>query len=587
MELSKKSSVSLFLSFCLVFSLISVLLVKPVDAKTVRVAVVASLSGDVTIKKGGGSKSYDAYESMSLNQGDTVYTGEGSSVTLNLSNGDSEITLGANSEVNVSDLSSSDGSKKSKLKVWAGSMWVKVKSLAGSNDEFEVETPTAVMGVRGTQFFVGVDPVTGKIKMAVGAGNVSASTVTTNADSTQSFSITYLYPTQQISMDSRDETKDLSLKVEFIDIDKFIEEASPEVIQELIKSKAEIDKENDAFIAKKSKEIADGKFVDDQTSLVIKDQAELDKVKQNLDNLIGNIAKKAVADKKIDKDDMNKIIDEANKKISDENRKLDLNKVKELDKTAGVDAEKEKQKLIELQKLESEKLKKKQEEAKKLDEIKKKLAAALKAMEDEKARLAAANKAAQEKQTADAEVILKNGNKAPETTTGGPGTGSGSDPGSGSEPTVIPAVSLGATLDPNSSNFNLDIYLSDFVNANDIYGVEVHLLYGFGGANYGNAPTINGEIFNSATSADNVSEHIDANNVELIYTVTNFGSQPNNISVVGKKKLASIPMYGAGTHTIKVGKIVAVRKNGSSVQTVAVPYTINPFVTFTANNPRP
>ncbi|GGI45409.1 hypothetical protein GCM10008018_11930 [Paenibacillus marchantiophytorum] len=587
MELSKKSSVSLFLSFCLVFSLISVLLVKPVDAKTVRVAVVASLSGDVTIKKGGGSKSYDAYESMSLNQGDTVYTGEGSSVTLNLSNGDSEITLGANSEINVSDLSSSDGGKKSKLKVWAGSMWVKVKSLAGSNDEFEVETPTAVMGVRGTQFFVGVDPITGKIKMAVGAGNVSASTVTTNADSTQSFSITYLYPTQQISLDSRDETKDLSLKVEFIDIDKFIEEASREVIQELIKSKAAIDKENDAFIAKKSKEIADGKFVDDQTSLVIKDQAELDKVKQNLDNLIGNIAKKAVADKKIDKDDMNKIIDEANKKISDENRKLDLNKVKELDKTAGVDAEKEKQKLMELQKLESEKLKKKQEEAKKLDEVKKKLAAALKALEDEKARLAAANKAAQVKQTADAEVILKNGNKAPETTTGGPGTGSGSDPGSGSEPTVIPAVSLGATLDPNSSNFNLDIYLSDFVNTNDIYGVEVHLLYGFGGANYGNAPAINGEIFNSATSADNISEHIDANNVELIYTATNFGSQPNNISVVGKKKLASIPMYGAGTHTIKVGKIVAVRKNGSSVQNVAVPYTINPSITFTANNSRP
>lgn len=86
---------------------------------------------------------------MSLNQGDTVYTGANSSVTLNLSSGDADVTLGENAEINVSDLNSSDGNKKSKLKVWAGSLWVKVKSLAGSNDEFEVETPTAVMGVRG------------------------------------------------------------------------------------------------------------------------------------------------------------------------------------------------------------------------------------------------------------------------------------------------------------------------------------------------------------------------------------------------------------------------------------------------------
>ncbi|WP_217582305.1 hypothetical protein, partial [Lysinibacillus sp. GbtcB16] len=67
MEVSKKSFVSLCLSLCLVFSLLSGLLVNPASAKTVRVAVVASLSGDVTVKKGGGSKTYDAYESMSLN----------------------------------------------------------------------------------------------------------------------------------------------------------------------------------------------------------------------------------------------------------------------------------------------------------------------------------------------------------------------------------------------------------------------------------------------------------------------------------------------------------------------------------------
>ena len=381
---TKKSFVALFLSFCLVFSLVSSLLIKPVDAKTVRVAVVTALSGDVTIKKGGGSKSYDAYESMSLNQGDTVYTGTSSSVTLNLSNGDADVTLGENAEINVSDLNTSDGNKKSKLKIWAGSMWVKVKSLAGSDDEFEVETPTAVMGVRGTQFFVTVNPKTGAIKMAVGAGKVSASTVINGADSTQKSSITYLYPTQQISLDSRDETDDLSLKVDFLELDDFIKDASPEIIKEIILNKAEIDKENDAFIAKKKKEIEDGKLVDDKTSLSVKDQAELDKVRQNLDNLIGNIAKKALSENKFDKESLNEIIEKANAKIEKQEKKLDLNNVKELDKTAGVDAEKEKIKKELLQKLEAEKLKKQLEEAKKQEELKKQLAAALKVLEEQK-----------------------------------------------------------------------------------------------------------------------------------------------------------------------------------------------------------
>ncbi|NQX68128.1 FecR domain-containing protein [Paenibacillus alba] len=575
MGISKKSFSALFLSFCLVFSLISALLVKPVDAKTVRVAVVASLSGDVTIKKGGGSKTYDAYESMSLNQGDTVYTGSGSSVTLNLSNGDSDVTLGSNSEVNVSDLSTSDGNKKSKLKVWAGSMWVKVKSLAGSDDEFEVETPTAVMGVRGTQFYIGVDPITGEIKMAVGAGKVSASTVTNSPDSTQSSSITYLYPTQQITLDSRDETNDLSLKVAFIDVEQFIKEASPEVIQELIRNKAEIDKENEAFIAKKAKEIADGKI--DNSSLTIKDQAELDKVKQNLDNLIGNIAKQAIAGNKIDKETMNKLIDEANKKITDQNKKLDLTKVKDLDKTAGVDAEKEKQKQAALEKLKAEQLKKKQEEAKKQEALKQKLAAALKALEEEKAKIAAANKAAEAKAQADAANKLKEDNKTtPETTTGNgnsPNDSSGgpSDPNPPTQPVVIPKVSL--TTDKTGSNtFDLGIKLSDFTGDKSIYAVEVHLLYSPSIGYAVNKGLTSKAIFDSANSTDNVREYVGGSEKELIYSVTNFGSALN-IPVSGLKNLVTIPFQGEGDLVnVRVGKIIIVHKtDNNTVQEITIP----------------
>jgi hypothetical protein len=609
--ITKKSFVSLFLSFCLVFSLVSALLVKPVDAKTVRVAVIAALSGDVTIKKGGGSKSYDAYESMSLNQGDTVYTGASSSVTLNLSNGDADVTLGENAEINVSDLNTSDGTKKSKLKVWAGSMWVKVKSLAGSDDEFEIETPTAVMGVRGTQFFVTVDPKTGAIKMAVGAGKVSASTVINGADFTQKSSITYLYPTQQISLDSRDETDDLSLKVDFLDLNDFIKDASPEIIKEIILNKAEIDKENDEFIAKKKKEIEDGKLVDDKTSLSVKDQAELDKVKQNLDNLIGNIAKQALSDNKIDKESLNKVIEHANAKIVKQEKKLDLNNVKDFDKTAGVDAEKEKIKKELLQKLEEEKLKKQLEEAKKQEELKNKLAAALKALEEQKKKIFEGTKVAEEKAKADAEAKLKESytdkekkdfdDKKNGTNTSVPGSGGNSgnsgdtDPGT---PTVTPSISLAPGSVSNLGLFNLDVNLSDFVGNNSIYGVEVHLSYGSNIAlnvDEDHPWVSNSDIFSQSNSADHIKEYFNGSQSELVYAVTNFGSNSDNVEVKnGAKKLVAIPFYGHSletaaspaptTYPIKVEKIVIVHKNGLDVQKIEIPVKPETTVTLPPNS---
>lgn len=581
MGTSKKSFVSLLLSFCLVFSLLSVILVKPVDAKTVRVAIITALSGDVTIKKGGGSKTYDAYENMSLNQGDTVYTGDSSSVTLNLASGDADVTLGDNAELNVSDLNSSNGNKKSKLKVWAGSMWVKVKSLAGADDEFEVETPTAVMGVRGTQFYVMVDPVSGKTKMAVGSGRVSASTVTSDSDDNQKTTITYVNPTQEISLDSRDETKDLDLKVEFFDLEDFIKTASPEVIKELILNKAEIDKENEDFIAKKQKEIADGTLTNDTTSLSIKSQSDLDKVKQNLDNLVGNIAKQAIAGNKLDQKTVDAIITEVNKKIDSADKKLDLSKVKPLDKTAGVDPDLEKKKQDELKKLEAAKLQAKIEKEKAEATAKQKLADALKKLEDEKKKITEQKLAAEAKAKAEAEAKLKAGmsdaeKKAFEASQQGNSTAvkppvSEYNPGGDNSPAPTPAVAVTAVPSTGSesgySYYNLNIDLSNFVGANDLYGAEVHLLYS-GNITYNAAvgPTNNHLIFNADTSAEYIKAYETGQALhELVYAVTNFGNTAGNLSVNQSTKLVSIPMkvQGGNGITFQVGKVVIVRKNSS------------------------
>ncbi|MFC5451701.1 FecR domain-containing protein [Paenibacillus aestuarii] len=610
MQVARKI-ISLCLSCCLLFSLLSMALAKPVDAKTVRVAAITSLSGQVTVKKGGGSQVYDAYLDMSLNQGDTIMTGADASVKLDLSNGDADITLGANAEVNVSDLNTSGGSKKSKLKIWAGALWVKVKSLVGSDDEFEVETPTAVMGVRGTQFFVGVDPVTGQIKMAVGAGKVSASTVTTGSDNRQTVQITYLYPTQQIALDARDEVQDLSLKVQMVDLAAFIQSASPEVIKAIIENKAAIDKENDAFIANKRKELESGGLVPDGTSLYAPDLAALDKVKANLDNLVGNIAKQAVSSSKISKADMDKLVAQTNGKMSPTDRKLVLDDVQDLDKTAGVDPELEKRKQEALKKLEAEKLAKQTAEQQKLAELKKQLEAQLKAAEEAKQKAEEASKKAEAEAKAKAEAELKksmsdiekkaydeakNGGSTAPVTGGGSGGssgGGGNDPGTPAKPAPSVTLSRSST---GSNNFNLNVQMSDFGTEHALYAVEVHLQYAqrLHGQQYGIYTSVgqnkevtvshegSGRIFQTDTSVESAYDYTtndtSANvaNHELIYTVTNFGSGSSEISFSGTKTLVSIPFsfYGPvaedALKTMKVGYIKLVKKDGSEAATVTV-----------------
>ncbi|UJF31588.1 FecR domain-containing protein [Paenibacillus hexagrammi] len=607
-HMTQKSFLSLFISFCMVFALVSSIWVKPVHAKTVRIAVVSSIFGDVTVKKGGGSKTYEAYEDMSLNEGDTIYTGDSSGATLTLSEGDGEVTVGANAEMSVSDLSSSDSGKKSKLKIWAGSLWVKVKSLASSDDEFEVETPTAVMGVRGTEFYVGVDPLKGKTTMFVAAGKVSATTVTNDENNQQFKKVAYLYPTQQINLDSRDEVSDPNLKVEFVNINDIVDQASANVIEAMIKNKAEIDKENDEFLKKNKELLEQGKVNQTDGSFIIRSMDELDKVSRNFDNLIGNIAKQAVATKKIEQATMNNIIDEANKKIEKQERKLDLGNVKKLDKTAGTDPEKEKAKLEALKKEAAKKLLEKAATAKKREEVIKQLEKFIEQVAKTNSSNTEANSQAQADQAEQAEVVFKSNNppeiveqyeeaknnSAPTTpstpsTSGSNNSGSNNGGNNGSTDTTSPSVTLEKMADPdhpsNPSYFNLNVNMSNFTGNQSIYAVELHLMYYSGSADasgiyvtdstpVANHP--NGKIFDDSSSAESIKEYEEYDQTsnlykkELIYAVTNFGTSSDNISVSGTKTLVSIPFRAINYDDnndipaqIEVGYIKVIKKDGT------------------------
>jgi hypothetical protein len=467
---SKRMSwLSLTMCFTLLFSLLASIAAETVEAaKSNRLAVITEVGGTVTVQSAGGSKAYDAYTNMGLNQGDLLKTETDSYVVFKIKDTEDEMTIGSDSELYISELAKKGSGKTSKLKLWAGSMWSSVKKLVSDDDSLEIETPTAVMGVQGTQFYVYTNPFTGQTTMVVAAGVVRATTVTaTEEDSTkksiQESKTVLVYPAQQIDLNKRDEVKDLRVKVDVIDIEQLAKQAPPKVLETIIKNKADIDKENAEFIEKQKQALQQGKEKPIDSILNIKNQDDLNKVSKNLDHIIGNVAKQAIDEKKLEAKQVEKLAEEINRTITDPAKKLDLNKVEAMDKSAGVDPLMEKLKAEQLQALEAERLRQEQEALRQQRELEARLAAILKQAEEEKKRLDELNKkaaqvAAEKAEEAFLETLTQaeqqkfEENKTNNQNGNGSSTGTqtGSETGNGARTTnTPPTVELIVPITPN------------------------------------------------------------------------------------------------------------------------------------------
>jgi hypothetical protein len=322
--------------------------VTPALAKSTREAVIDSYVGEVRITKAGGSKSYQAFVGMTLNQGDHIETGTSSKVVLRIKDHEDEITIDATSSMYISELSENTKGKKSKMKMWAGSLWGKVKTLTGTDDEFTVETPTAVMGVQGTTLLVGVDPATGQSKFYIASG---VGKVNKNGDESQNSGSTLL-PSQQINLDDDTQAEDYADNTSVADIDDLISNTSNAIIEAILSSKAAIDQENEDYI---------NKLLEDQGTS--DNAAEIDRINQNLNNLVGNIVNKAISQGKVEESQIKALIDKINESLD---KKLDLSNVKAPELSAQ---EKAKQAQVKL--LEAERQKKQEAEKEKQDQLKK------------------------------------------------------------------------------------------------------------------------------------------------------------------------------------------------------------------------
>ncbi|QMV43886.1 cadherin-like beta sandwich domain-containing protein [Cohnella cholangitidis] len=439
------------------------------SAASSRVAVISELKGTVKVKKAGGTKEFTAFAKMSLNEGDVLSTSKDSYAELQFANGSSQddrMTVAENSTLTFSKLSDGKGTR-TKISMLKGTTWFEVKSIKTAQDEFQLETPTAIMGVRGTKVVTIVDPITGATKTITIAGIVNVQPAGQPGPNPPSILV---FPSQQISLfpPVGPAVPYLPNHPSVVQIPSAVSTTPPKIIEKIIQSASEIQEENDKLMQKLRDQLNQGIPNGLATqSGPVNTAEDLNRFLQNFDNLLGNLAKEAINQKKINDDQMRRIIEEANSKINDPAKKLDLDKTKPLDPGSGVDPELEKAKQLELQ----AKAKYEQEQ-RQLLENQQRLAALLAKIEADKKAIDEANKKAAKEAADKAAAQLKSQldetarkafedrqkqNNPPTTSSSGGSSSGGGSPGGGTPGggTPAPASKL-ATLSISSGTLNFD-----------------------------------------------------------------------------------------------------------------------------------
>ncbi len=124
------------------------------QGKTPGTAFIASYEGEAQIKKAGTTNWIKAEIKASLSAGDVIKTGNNSQVLITFFDG-STIELKSGTQIEIRELLAGK-TTRIRLKQEIGETLNKVKKLTDSASRYEIETPTAVAGVRGSQMIVKV-----------------------------------------------------------------------------------------------------------------------------------------------------------------------------------------------------------------------------------------------------------------------------------------------------------------------------------------------------------------------------------------------------------------------------------------------
>ena len=134
---------------------------------------IEDITGKVEIKRTGRTLFTSAVKGMPVNPGDEMRTGKQSKVVITLEKSAIN-SLGANSRLTLKNFETNPETSLVQIRIGLpkGQLWSEVGRLKTKDSKFEVETPTAVTGVRGTVFRVDVKEKTGATSVSVVSGEV-------------------------------------------------------------------------------------------------------------------------------------------------------------------------------------------------------------------------------------------------------------------------------------------------------------------------------------------------------------------------------------------------------------------------------
>jgi hypothetical protein len=114
------------------------------------VGKVEKAQGGVSVIREDGKKAKGTPE-LNLYAGDSITTAKDGVVWFSLSDG-ARFRLGNDAQMEVDELSSEAEDDTTHLSLVLGYLWSKIQKIGVSRGKFNLHTPTAVMGVRGTEF---------------------------------------------------------------------------------------------------------------------------------------------------------------------------------------------------------------------------------------------------------------------------------------------------------------------------------------------------------------------------------------------------------------------------------------------------
>jgi hypothetical protein len=147
-------------SVALILLIVGVMIVQTwPEARLSQVATLEQVQGSVEIQGAGSDTWQPASADDQVEAGDQIRTGSLAGVTLVFFDGSTAV-LEAETKIAIARMDANrDGSGKViLLRQDVGQSYSRVQPLTDSDSRFEIETPTAVMAVRGTEFALAVEP---------------------------------------------------------------------------------------------------------------------------------------------------------------------------------------------------------------------------------------------------------------------------------------------------------------------------------------------------------------------------------------------------------------------------------------------